>query len=558
MKNRCLNAVGAALCGRTLPERFPNSAANRRAPLKSLSLLRRQDSMSFFKNHIWIPGFTGVAQSKFKGRLGGIFLLTNSKGVSVIFLIVAMLLMVILAYVFSYLIPTKQKSVVYPIQSTQAFFLAQSGVEFAVRFAKDNGWTTKTLLNTNLGGGVTRSLGSGSFTVTYASSNDTLTSVGYVPTSTQRREIVVSNFSSFTYYFAYHKTITVQANKVSNGPLTNFPMLVSITDTNLETVANGGHVASYNAGTNNPWDLVFFGLDDTTCGGVAGSSPCKLSHEIELYNQATGQLIAWVLVPSITSTATGVGDTVIYMYYGNPCMTASTQNPSGVWANYSGVWHSGQSATPLTDSTGNNNLATNSTQITGEIGYAQSYNGTTQLASKTANVVNIPANNANQTISVWFYGAADNTVRSGASFVNPNGNGSGIQFGQRTGGTNGAVGFWQWGGTFLGGTQASPTAGTWHYMVYTFDGTTHHPYFDGTALTTATTPAAQTGTPTQIYFSTYNSTAEFWNGGIDEVRISNSGIVRSAGWIATEYSNQSNPGSLATAGFYAVGAEQNN
>jgi hypothetical protein len=34
--------------------------------------------------------------------------------------------------------------------------------------------------------------------------------------------------------------------------------------------------------------------------------------------------------------------------------------------------------------------------------------------------------------------------------------------------------------------------------------------------------------------------------------------MRSAGWIATEYSNQSNPGSLATAGFYAVGTEQNN
>jgi hypothetical protein len=221
------------------------------------------------------------------------------------------------------------------------------------------------------------------------------------------------------------------------------------------------------------------------------------------------------------------------------------------------VWHSGQSATPLIDSTGNNNLATNSTQITGEIGYAQSYNGTTQLASKTANVVNIPANNASQTFSVWFYGAADNTVRSGVSFVNPNGNGSGLQFGQRTGGTNGLVGFWQWNGAFLGGTQPSPAAGTWHYMVYTFDGTTYRPYFDGGALATATTPAAQTGTPSQIYFSTWNGTLEFWSGGIDEVRISNSSIVRTAGWILTEYNNQSNPGNLTTAGFYAVGPEQN-
>jgi hypothetical protein len=234
------------------------------------------------------------------------------------------------------------------------------------------------------------------------------------------------------------------------------------------------------------------------------------------------------------------------MYYGNGC-SVSTQDPSGVWADYRGVWHSRESGTPLTDSTGNNYLSTNSTQVTGQIGYAQSYNGTSQLASKTSGVVNIPANNANQTISVWFtIGVADNGTRSGVSFVNPT-SGSGVQFGQRSS----RVGFWQWGGGLLGGTQANPTAGTWHYMVYTFDATRHRPYFDGNPLATATTPAAQTGTPTRIYFSTYDGTNERWYGRIDEVRISNT--VRSADWILTEYRNQSNPGN-----FYNVGAEQNN
>jgi hypothetical protein len=87
-------------------------------------------------------------------------------------------------------------------------------------------------------------------------------------------------------------------------------------------------------------------------------------------------------------------------------------------------------------------------------------------------------------------------------------------------------------------------------MVYTFDGTTHRPYYDNLVLATATTPAAQTGTPSQIYFSTYDGLNEWWNGRIDEVRISNSGIMRSAGWILTEYNNQSVP-----ANFYTVGAE---
>jgi hypothetical protein len=43
---------------------------------------------------------------------------------------------------------------------------------------------------------------------------------------------------------------------------------------------------------------------------------------------------------------------------------------------------------------------------------------------------------------------------------------------------------------------------------------------------------------------------------LDEVRVSNT--VRSAGWILTEYRNQSNPGNLGVPGFYAVGAELNN
>jgi hypothetical protein len=320
-------------------------------------------------------------------------------------------------------------------------------------------------------------------------------------------------------------------------------MLVSVTNANLATVANGGHIASYNTTTNDPQDLVFEGLDDTTCGG-AGTSPCILSHEIEFYSQTSGQLIAWVKVPSINN------GTIIYMYYGNGCMAASTQSPSGVWADYSGVWHSREAATPLTDSTGNNNLTTNSTQAAGQIGNAQSYNPgpPIQLASKTAGVVNIPSPSASQTFSVWFtIGVADNGTRSGVSFMNPTST-SGLQFGQR----NSTVCCWQWGGGVLGGTHANPAVNTYHYMVYTFDGTTNRPYYDGTALATGnTTPVA--GAPTQIWFSTWNGTGEPWNGRIDEVRISKINIVRSARWIATEYRNQNAPGTFST-----LGAEVNN
>jgi hypothetical protein len=111
-----------------------------------------------------------------------------------------MMLMVSIGYVFSYLIPTKQKSVSLTVSSNQAFFLAQSGVEFAVRYATDQGWTTPAALaGLNAVGVNQRNLGNGRFTITYtnvAPNLDTLTSIGEVPNASQRR-IVVSNFTQF-------------------------------------------------------------------------------------------------------------------------------------------------------------------------------------------------------------------------------------------------------------------------------------------------------------------------------------------------------------------------
>jgi hypothetical protein len=149
------------------------------------------------------------------------FNLINSKGVSVIFLVIVMLLMVTIGYIFSYLIAAKQKSVVYPIQSTQAFFIAQSGVEFAVRYAQDNGWTTTTLLNSNLNiaPNNTRTLGAGRFTLTYtnvAPNLDTLISVGEVPIGTERRRIVVSNFTRFLMSIAYFRSASTPGDNGTN------------------------------------------------------------------------------------------------------------------------------------------------------------------------------------------------------------------------------------------------------------------------------------------------------------------------------------------------------
>ena len=503
----------------------------------------------------------------------------NSKGISVIFLIIAMLLMVVIGYVFSYLIPTKQKSVLFPIQSNQAFFIAQSGAEFAVRYAKDQGWTTPAQLAGLTG--MTRNLGAGMFTLTYtntAPNLDTLTSVGQVPTGTPRRQIVVSNFTSFLYYFAYRKAITVQAGQVNTGPHTNFPMLVSMTDPDLRTTANGGHVASYNAGTNDPRDIIFEALDDTTCGG-AGTAPCKLNHEIETYVASTGQLVAWVRLPSINN------GTVIYIYYGNSCMPSSTQNASGVWdANYRGVWHLSQNpagtAPQMRDSTANayNGTAVGSfvagDQQAAVINGGLNFNGTNDeiriaaaalgatsvtvsawIRVKSFSETTFSASPANLGAVVFSTRNVDGDV-SPTLVVSPASGGAGAQ--------NGLVFNNDTASVAMGAKGASAIAlNTWYYAVGTFSRSGTAPfagswnvYLNGTQNNAATNNFNFAGT------ATGNFTGATWRLGnnaqwpnfsnviLDEVRVSNT--VRSAGWIRTEYNNQNAPAS-----FYSVGLEQN-
>ena len=122
--------------------------------------------------------------------------------------------------------------------------------------------------------------------------------------------------STGTWYDAnwtLRKSVTVDSTQVT-ADLTGFPVLVSVTDADLAAGARA-----------DGFDIVFTDTDETT----------KLAHEIERYNAATGELIAWVKVPNLT----GSTDKVLYMYYGN-ASSADQQNASAVWdANFASVHH---------------------------------------------------------------------------------------------------------------------------------------------------------------------------------------------------------------------------
>jgi peptidoglycan hydrolase-like protein with peptidoglycan-binding domain len=107
----------------------------------------------------------------------------------------------------------------------------------------------------------------------------------------------------------YRKQIIVNHNKVEED-LTDFPVLISFADAQLKSVSNGGNVENSSG-----YDLLFTSSDGST----------KLSYEIEKYDSATGEIVAWVKAPSLSASA----DTVIYLYYGNDDISESLQDVVG-------------------------------------------------------------------------------------------------------------------------------------------------------------------------------------------------------------------------------------
>jgi len=88
---------------------------------------------------------------------------------------------------------------------------------------------------------------------------------------------------------------------------------------------------------------------------TSGDNSTRYNHEIENYDDTTGELTAWVKIPSLSSTQ----DTILLMYYGNPG-SSNQENITGTWdGNYRMVQHLNESSGTLYDSTSYGNNGTN-------------------------------------------------------------------------------------------------------------------------------------------------------------------------------------------------------
>lgn len=326
--------------------------------------------------------------------------------------------------------------------------------------------------------------------------------------------------------WGYRKAITIDYTRTGTGPHTNFPVLVSITDADLQSkaLANGN-------------DVLFTLSDGTT----------KLDHEIESYASGTGTLVAWVEIPSLSSTA----NTVIYMYYGYTS-AASQQNVNGTWnTNYRGVWHLNNDSFSDATSTGNN--AVNS----GTVNSAAAKVAGGRSFATNGSYMRVPTSGwsaSNGTVSLWINSNAFSGSRhqyifghtTQPSYANR------IQLYTDDAGGNFDLG--------LGGSHTVATAmqafaaGQWYYVTLTWSGGNYNVYVNGAArasgtYTNLTTLHSFAHIGKQGNEVNPGSPDESFDGFMDEVRVSNT--ARSAGWILTEYNNQNSPST-----FYSIGTEQ--
>jgi hypothetical protein len=360
----------------------------------------------------------------------------------------------------------------------------------------------------------------------------------------------------------YRKKIAIEHNKVA-GDLTDFPVLVSITDADLKAGAKPDGS-----------DIVVTSADGTN----------KLSREIEEYDDSDGTLALWFKAPNLWGSA----DTRFYLYYGNA--TASETNDPATWdSHYVLVLHLSETNTNFDNSGYDEHY--DSTSYTNHAGWFKDNKGfgggTMNTNGKIAggDFMGYPAYQSNDqirvdhdaslnfrtndfTVSIWMrtqsgqgYGlhgegslitkiefdAPTNGWRFGLYACCPDPN-TALRTYYMTGGATREERIFNTNDIYLADDE-------WHYvgmslgrqpavdsnLIFWADDKIHvnNTAYDGAA-------AIDQDGDEDVYIGSVQGGSFGWFGFLDEVRISN--VARDSNWIATSYNNQGDPSSFHTLG----------
>ena len=336
----------------------------------------------------------------------------------------------------------------------------------------------------------------------------------------------VNNASFATYGAAndwtkYAKKFSVTFTGAPSGTLTDFPVLVRVAEGSPEGFSYADCKRSGGA------DLRFCDANGNL-----------LASEVDTWNQSGTSLI-WVKVPTLTSS------TRIFAYYGWD--RAPGVDGTKVWdENYVGVWHLGESALPLNESTGVSTPFSRSTgsglvyNAAGKIGGAFNMGGAAGGSAVYAADDPDLTGFQNLTLEFWVRqdalnngymsllgkaggSSSDYSIRS---YVGTNTKKLEMLFGYN--GTSGTLTYSGW---------EFPALNTWCYYAFAYDHATHTRVIRKNGNTDVSSTAQTFGGPL------YDSDAELNLGGfaggtpfkgqIDELRFSK--VARSVAWMKATY-----------------------
>jgi concanavalin A-like lectin/glucanase superfamily protein/type IX secretion system substrate protein len=341
--------------------------------------------------------------------------------------------------------------------------------------------------------------------------------------------------SAFASYL-YKQEITLQSSQVPGSGRNNFPVL--ITQANLDTAFFS------NCQQSNPlsMDIVFMDATETTV----------LYREIVHFDSGNQEFEAWVLIPTLS----GSTNTILYMHYGSP--TGVANDPETWPTAYRGVWHMQDtpagSADDILESTAYGNHGTSQAMdladhVPGQISHALNFDAADYEYLNCGNDASL-ALAGDFTISAWVQMDSASAPDSYMRIVSkkndsPDADGYGWSYNPFTDIMH-VYGIWT--SNYAYATLSLDT--NWHYVTAVVSGTNVAFYSDGSSLsmTNNTISTLITNTNDFLIANQDALNPRYYAGQLDEIRVY-AGTFNT-NWIATEYNNQSNPGS-----FYSVGSE---
>lgn len=322
--------------------------------------------------------------------------------------------------------------------------------------------------------------------------------------------------------YTYRKKLTIDSTYIDSN-LSNFPILVKLTESDFE----------FNEAMTNGYDIRFTSSD--------GETLLDFEREFHGDDGGTDYGYYWVEIPSVSSST----DTEFYLYYGKDS-DSNGEDISGTWNGYTALWHLKESGNgsvgEFVDSTSNNHdgqgQGTIPSQVAGLI-----YKG--QDGAGTNSYISVPDNDD-------FYISGDFTLEWKMKWISSVSNGSIMGQSQGSGAVNkwilnygdlsaGAMGFHTQPGNQTVSFSWSPSPDTWYNCALIRNGNDFKFYVDGTQVggtQTNSMTVPNVGAPFNLF--TEGESWQWFDGVLDEVRITNGTALTEARFKASYYSDTDN------------------